>query len=71
MKAGDDRLVAIETKVAFNEKALKELNDVVYEQQREIQRLGNLCTALVERLGTLSGTALEPNLPAGEKPRPY
>lgn len=63
---GDDaRMEEIETKLAYQEKALKELNEVVYAQQRQIDRL----TALTEELRR-SGKE-ESHGPANEKPPHY
>ena len=60
----EERLVRIETQLAFQERSLKELNDVLYEQQQEIDRL----TKKVEEL-----TASIPGVdaPANEKPPHY
>jgi len=60
-----DRLEAIETKLAYQEKVIKELNDVIYEQQRQVDRLTAVCDALV-RSGVDSGPG-----PANEKPPHY
>ncbi len=60
-----DRLEAIETKLAFQEKAMRELNDVIYAQQRQIDRLTSVCDALVT-----SGRDNTPG-PANEKPPHY
>jgi len=35
----DDRIIAIETRIAFYEKAIEELSAVIYEQQKEIDSL--------------------------------
>ena len=45
----EDRLVAIETKLAYQEKTLKDLNDVVCEQQEEIDALNAKYDKLVKR----------------------
>jgi SlyX protein len=50
----EDRLVEIETKITFQEKAIKDLNDVLCEQQQEIERLGFICDALVKRVKEFS-----------------
>ncbi len=60
-----DRLEAIETKLAYQEKAIKELNDVIYDQQRQIDRLASVCDALVQ--SGLDGSSG----PANEKPPHY
>lgn len=60
----DDRLEDIETKLAFQEKLIKDLNDVLYSQQKQIDRLTSMCEALAE-----SGT--DNAGPANEKPPHY
>ena len=61
----NDRLENIEIKLAFQEKLIKELNDVLYSQQKQIDRLTSTCEALAE-----SGTDNSPG-PANEKPPHY
>ncbi|MDY0375231.1 MAG: SlyX family protein [Desulfobacterium sp.] len=65
------RLVDIETKIAFQEKSLKELNDVIYEQHREIDRLNSICDLLVKRVKDLSDFMPGSDGPANEKPPHY
>ena len=67
----EERLVEIETKIAFQEQTIKDLNDVVYEQQQEIERLGSICDALVKRIKELSEFAPGIEPPANEKPPHY
>ena len=67
----EERLVEIETKIAYQEKALKDLNDVLYEQQQEIDRLGTICKALLSRIKELSEMAPGIDAPANEKPPHY
>ena len=55
MNQQEERLVAIETRIAFNEKIIKELNDVVYQQQRDVERLSSVCGRLADRLKEISG----------------
>ena len=40
----------IETKIAFQEQTIKNLNDVLCEQLQEIERLDSICDALVKRV---------------------
>jgi SlyX protein len=40
----------IETKIAFQEHTIKNLNDVLCEQLQEIERLDSICDALVKRV---------------------
>jgi SlyX protein len=67
----EQRLVDIETKIAFQEKSLKDLNDVIYEQQREIDRLRGICDLLVQRVKDLSDFMPGSDGPADEKPPHY
>ncbi|MCG8616679.1 MAG: SlyX family protein [Desulfobacterales bacterium] len=62
----EDRLETLEIKVAFQEKAIKELNDIIYAQQMEIDRLVNQVKTLMES-GIQSGS----DGPANEKPPHY
>ena len=54
----DDRFEQLEFKVAHLEKALQDLSDVLYRQQREIEALqarGQLLLEQVEQLGDRGG----------------
>lgn len=53
----DDRLTQIETKLAFAEQANAELSELVYAQQKQIERLEALCSALGKRVAALDGDA--------------
>ena len=44
----NEQLIGIETKLAYQEKTIKDLNDVVYEQQREIDSLKSTCKNLMK-----------------------
>ena len=50
----EDRLIKIETKLAFQEHTIKELNDVLYDQQKQIDQLESTCKDLVDRINGLS-----------------
>ena len=67
----EERLVEIETKIAFQEKTIQDLNDVLCEQQQEIERLGSICDALVKRVKELSGFTPGMDAPANERPPHY
>jgi len=67
----EERLVNIETKIAFQEKTIKDLNDVVYEQQQEIERLASLCDALTKRVTEISEFSPGIDAPANERPPHY
>lgn len=66
----EERLVNIETKIAFQEDQLETLNKTVYEQQQKIQRLELICEALARQLRTLSEAGNE-GISAHEKPPHY
>ena len=67
----EERLVEIETKIVFQEKTIKDLNDVLCEQQQEIERLGFICDALVKQVKEFSEFTPEIDAPANEKPPHY
>lgn len=46
----EDRLIAIETKLAHQERLVEELDRVITDQQDRITRLEELCRTLTERL---------------------
>ncbi len=51
----EDRLVEIESRIAFQEHTIKELNDVVCTQQDKIDELNMTCKQLVEQIKKLCG----------------
>jgi len=55
----DDRLVEIESKIAFQEDLLQELNKTIYEQQKKIARLEAICNSLIGHVKELSEAATE------------
>ncbi len=67
----NDRLIDIETKIAFQEQTIKELNDVVYEQQNQIDKLSATCDALVKRIMEMADTGMGSDAPANERPPHY
>ena len=67
----EERLVKIETKSAFQEQTIKDLSDVLFEQQQEIERLGAICGALVKRVKELSEFIPGIDAPSDEKPPHY
>lgn len=53
----EDRLVDIETKIAYQEYLVQELNDTVYRQQKKIDQLEAICKSLVDHVRALSEAA--------------
>ncbi len=49
----DNRLIEIETKLAYTEDLVQKLNEVVTDQQARLMQLESLCESLVERLKAL------------------
>lgn len=70
-----ERLENIETKLAFQEKMIKELNDVIYDQQQEMDRIQRTCDQLTKQIKMMSDTlmdAMGPGIgPANDKPPHY
>jgi SlyX protein len=48
LKMSEDRLINIETKLAYMEKVIRDLNEVVCEQQKEIEKTSTICTKLLK-----------------------
>jgi SlyX protein len=66
----EDRLVDIEIKVARQEDMVDALNQMVYQQQKKIEELETLCTALARHIKDMRAAAAEQG-PANEKPPHY
>jgi SlyX protein len=50
----EQRLIDIEVKLAHQEHALDEVNQVLTDQQAQLSRLEQVCQSLIERLRSLS-----------------
>jgi SlyX protein len=55
----EDRLIDIETKIAFQEDLVQELNKVVCLQQKKIDQLEAICKSLIEHIRSLSEAVAE------------
>lgn len=66
----EDRLVDIEIKLARQDDLVETLNQMVYQQQRKIDELESLCSALARHLKEIREAASERG-PANEKPPHY
>ena len=65
----EDRFIDLETRLAHQDHALLELNEVVTRQQQQITGLERLCRSLVERLAGLDDSLRDRN--AGEERPPH
>jgi len=50
----EERLVEIETRIAYNELTLTELSDIVCAQHKQIDKLEKICRKLAEQLGSVT-----------------
>jgi SlyX protein len=66
-----DRLIEIETKLAFQEDAIQALNDVVCRQQKQLEQLEAALSLLIDRYRQLSQTQTSASKPVDEKPPHY
>lgn len=67
----EERLTDIETKLAYQEKTIKDLNDVIYEQQKEIERLKSTCDKLLKLVRDNAQAVSIITAPANEEPPHY
>ncbi len=67
----DERLAKIETKLAFQEDLIEELNKSIYQQQKRLERLEATCEALARRLSSLAESVNENKPSADERPPHY
>lgn len=65
----EGRVAELETRAAFQERALQELNDAVVRQGRELERLQREVEALRDRLRALAPSPVAP--PDEETPPPH
>ncbi|PWB54678.1 MAG: SlyX protein [Nitrosomonadales bacterium] len=66
----EERLIEIESKIAYQEDAVQELNKAIYQQQKQIDKLEAICTALINHVRDLSDAMAESSA-ANEKPPHY
>ena len=65
----EERLVNIETKIAFQEDLIEELNKVIYQQQQKLDQLEAAYTSLAMRVRSLE--AGNDNKSVNERPPHY
>jgi len=66
----EERLIELETRVAFQEKTIKELSDVLYAQQQEMNGLKDICVQLRSQITAFSEAENGPD-PREERPPHY
>lgn len=66
----EDRMVDIEIKIARQEDLVDALNQMLYQQQKKIDELESLCTALARHIKEMRDVSNERG-PANEKPPHY
>ncbi len=66
-----DRLIEIETKLAFQEDAIQALNEVICRQQVQIERLEATLALLIDRFKQWQEDAQAGIKPVDEKPPHY
>ncbi|HKB59198.1 MAG TPA: SlyX family protein [Gallionellaceae bacterium] len=67
----EERLVNIETKIAFQEDVIEELNKTIYQQQKKLERLEATCEALARHLSSLAESVNEIAPGGNERPPHY
>lgn len=66
----EDRLIELEIKIARQEDMADALNQTLYQQQRKIDELEALCSALARHIKDMRDAASEQG-PANDKPPHY
>jgi len=66
----DKRITELETKVAYQEHTIQELNDVIYRQQQQIDEIEIKCQHLMDRIQSLAETGAG-DQPANDRPPHY
>lgn len=70
MDINEDRLIDIETRLAYQDQTINELNQVIYQQQKQIDQLEKTCLQLSNRMKDLASKN-RPTVPPDEKPPHY
>ncbi|MGA8863422.1 MAG: SlyX family protein [Gallionella sp.] len=66
----EERLVNIETKISLQEDQVEELNKTVYQQQKKLDQLEEVCRTLAGHIQSLAEAGTE-GKPANERPPHY
>lgn len=66
----EERLVNIETKIAFQEDLIEELNMTIYQQQKQLEQLDATCKVLARHIASLAESSGE-SKSVNERPPHY
>lgn len=66
----EQRLIELETRLAFQDDTLRQLNEVITDQQMRIAELERICRHLIERVARL-GEGAQKGTPEDEVPPHY
>ena len=50
----DNRIIELETKVAYQEKAIEDLSQTIFQLDQKLERLERLCQALKQKLTAIT-----------------
>jgi SlyX protein len=67
----EDRLIDLETRLAYQDDAIRSLSDTIARQQKQIDQLESLMRQLLERVRTLAEPGVFKGTPADEVPPHY
>ena len=67
----EERLINIESKIAFQEDLIEELNKTIYQQQNKLGRLEATCEALARHIASLAEAVNESKSAVSERPPHY
>ena len=67
----EERLENIETKIAYQEDLLEELNKTIYQQQKKLEQLEATCAALAGHIASLAESVNENKSVMNERPPHY
>lgn len=67
----EQRIIELETRLAYQEHTISELNDVVTDQQRQLTRLQRVLETLTSRLEAMADAIPGGSTPQNERPPHY
>lgn len=67
----EERLEKIETKIAFQEDMIEELNKTIFQQSKQLERLEAKCEALADYISSLAASVNENKSVMSERPPHY